>query len=209
MFWPLIVAFNGGYYYIMRVNGGAINLRTEEILSLSATILMASDFILLTNVQQELRMVDQQEPISDFGISARLVWGLKLLASGRGAGWTHEPTSVLPPHPTLTRLQFMASRLGWLVAYVLIYDVVTILSLKDFLPSDERMESDWQLWAAPIFAISVTITMTFLHLVCSMICVGSGLSKPVVWPHLFGNWSDAYTLRRFWGYEKLHLCNPS
>jgi hypothetical protein len=202
MLWPLIVTFNGGYYYIVRINGDAIlGLSDEEILSLSITILIASDFILLTNVQQDLRMVDQQEPISNFGICARLKWGAQLLVSGRGVGWAHEPPSVLPPHPTLTRVQFVVSRLRWLIAYGLMLDAVSISFLKDFLPSDERMDLVWKLWAIPIVAISVWLSMTISHLVCSIICVGTGLSEPAVWPHLFGNWSDAYTLRRFWGYE--------
>ena len=43
---------------------------------------------------------------------------------------------------------------------------------------------------------------TMLHLLQSLsavILVGLGLSDPKYWPKLFGNWKDAYTVRRFWG----------
>ncbi len=33
----------------------------------------------------------------------------------------------------------------------------------------------------------------------SLLAVGLGLGRPEDWPDMFGNWSDAYTLRRLWG----------
>jgi hypothetical protein len=200
MFWPLIIGIDCGCYYVFWVTGDKISLGNTENSSLIGVIFISSDFILLTNVQQELRLVGQKEPVSNSGIWARLKWGLQLLVSGRGVGWAHEPRSVLPPHPTLTRTQFVLSRFGRLVAYTLIYDLINILFLKDFLSSDERIgKLAWRSWAISFFAISARIIVTGPHLVCSMICVGSGLSEPTVWPHLFGKWSDAYTVRRFWG----------
>ena len=37
-----------------------------------------------------------------------------------------------------------------------------------------------------------------LYNVLSLICVGTGMAKPEGWPDTFGDWSDAYTVRRFW-----------
>ena len=37
------------------------------------------------------------------------------------------------------------------------------------------------------------------YLVLSMIAVACGFSEPWSWPDTFGTWSDAYTVRRFWG----------
>jgi hypothetical protein len=201
IFWPLIIGFNWSYYCVLGATGVKINLGYTEMLSLISIIFAASDFILLTNVQQELRMVDQRQPVSNLGSYARMKWGLQLLLSGRGIGWEHEPRSVLPPHPTLTRVQFIKSRLGWLVANVLIHDAINILILKEYLRFDGPMDLTWRLWAVPIFSILSRIGVVVPHLVCSIVFVGSGLSEPAMWPYVFGNWSDAYTIRRFWGYE--------
>ena len=31
------------------------------------------------------------------------------------------------------------------------------------------------------------------------IFVAAGISQPRDWPEVYGHWSDAYTVRRFWG----------
>ena len=41
-----------------------------------------------------------------------------------------------------------------------------------------------------------------------MVTVATNNSEPQAWPHPFGHWKDAYTIRRFWGYVDgdQHIC---
>jgi hypothetical protein len=205
MFWPLILIVGFIYYYFTWILEQGQPVDSSKVAILIPNIFNASHYILLIDVQRELRMVGQRESISSSGFWARLKWGLQLFFSGRGVGWTHEPRSVLPPHPTLSRIQFVMSRLGWLITYLLINDVVTILVrkspffVKGALPF-ALQPLEWRFWSTLLFAIGTSVHITIPHLVCSIICVGSGFSRPDMWPHLFGKWSDAYTIRRFWGY---------
>lgn len=43
--------------------------------------------------------------------------------------------------------------------------------------------------------------LKLMHTTSAIVSVGSGLfwADPVSWRFLFGTWSDAYTIRRFWG----------
>ena len=199
---PLIVGFIS-YFFTMIVEQGQ-TVTTPEATILLQTVFNASYLILLTDVQRELRLVGQRESITNSGFLARLKWGFQLLFSGRGVGWTHEPRSVIPPHPTLSRFQFVLSRLGWLIAYLLINDgVIFFVKQNPFLvkgaPPFATQPFPLRLWSTVLFATSMSVRMSIIHFVLSIMFVGSGLSDPDLWPHLFGKLSDAYTIRRFWG----------
>lgn len=168
-------------------------------------IFHASDYILITDVQRELRLTDQREPISNAGLLQRLKWGLHLLANHRGVGWTHEPKSVLPSHPNLTRGQFLASRLLRLAAIVLTSDVAHIMVranpfLAKTAPPFVQQPWPWRFWSIFLIAVTQWCGLSIMHTFCSIVFVGSGLSTPDLWPNTFGKWGDAYTIRRFWGY---------
>ena len=54
----------------------------------------------------------------------------------------------------------------------------------------------WNLltWLAMTYAI-----LKMYYEVASLLAVGLGISRPEDWPDMFGNWADAYTVRRLWG----------
>jgi hypothetical protein len=202
MFFPLSAGLN---FYCYFLNPTDDDFTNEALRSTVAShIVIASDYILLTNVQHELRQVGQQESISNAGLMSRIKWALQLFTGNRGVGWTHEPTSVLPTRPNLTRVQFIVSRLGWLATCFLMTDAASILirangfSVRDAPPFVEQPLA-WRFLNVFLFATVWSLNMTIAHTWCSIIAVGSGLSPPDMWPHLMGKWSDAYTIRRFWG----------
>lgn len=48
-----------------------------------------------------------------------------------------------------------------------------------------------------------TVSWGLLNLpydVLSIFCVALGVHEPQNWPDVFGDWSDSYTIRRFWSY---------
>ena len=168
-------------------------------------LLIASDFLVLTDVQRELRLIGQHKSISDAPLSDRLIWAVKLITGMRGIGWEHEPTAALPPRPTsLTRGQFIVSRAKWLVLCALFFDVCQMIARHDpsFLNTTPPMTEQGLLSCSYVmltFFINASSCIAIVgNLLPSLVLVSTGLSEPSEWPHLFGNWSDAYTIHNFW-----------
>jgi len=173
--------------------------------SVGVQLLSASDYLLLTDVQRELRLIGQPKSISDAPLSDRLIWTFKLLTALRGIGWAHEPTTALPPRPTnLTRGQFIVSRVGWVVFYALLFDVGQMLirhnpSFQDTAPPMAEQTLLWRSWTMFTFLITVpNIFVIGMNLIPSLVFVIAGFSEPSEWPHLFGSLSEAYTIHNFW-----------
>jgi hypothetical protein len=209
MIWPLIACFNCYCFFYTQPNSVPTDEGLRRCISMLYTF-VASDFILLTDVQSELRLLGQREPISSSGFWARLQWALKLFFGARGVGWTHEPTFILATHTHPTRLRFLISQLCWLAGCVLVHDVSSILMRADpYLVKDPPLFADqpmrWRIWGVALFGISSTVNVSIIHITSSIVIVGSGLSQPDMWPPVFGRLIDAYSVRRFWGYESLNL----
>jgi hypothetical protein len=144
------------------------------------------------------------ELISNSGLWSRLKWGAKLFFGARGVGWTHEPRPALATHSHPTRPQFLLSQLSWLIGCVLINDAFSILMRADpFLvkhaPPFAEQPLHWRCWGVVLFAVSSTVNVLIIYITSSFVIVGAGLSKPSMWPPLFGKWVDAYSVRKFWG----------
>jgi hypothetical protein len=205
LFFPLTIGFS--VYYSLYFQNATDDSFTNEALRSTSTILIvvASDFILLTDVQRELHQIGQREPISKASLMARCKWAFQLYTGNRGVGWAHEPTSVLPPRPAnVTRFQFITSRLFWLARCVLIVDAASVVvRAKGFAARDELPFAEqplpWRCVNTLVFCIVSGLNITISHTCLSILAVGSGLSPPDMWPHIMGRWDDAYTIRRFWG----------
>ncbi|KAJ7030352.1 membrane bound O-acyl transferase family-domain-containing protein [Mycena alexandri] len=141
----------------------------------------ASDYILITDVQRELRQVPVKpdSAIEHAPLLRRLRWALDLFHSPRGVGWAHEPTTTLPPHPQAGtgRGKFVAHRLWKALQFFVLFDLCNLhMYMNTMYPS--------------------------LMLLSSILSVGSvacHLSNPEDWPPLFASPLEAWTIRRFWG----------
>ena len=176
----------------------------------------ASDFLLLTDVQHELRLVGQPGSISDAPLLDRLIWAFKLASGPRGIGWAHEPTALLPPRPTtLTRGQFIISRVGWLVFYALLFDVCQMLirhnpSFHEAGPPMAEQTLLLRCWTMlTVFVAFPIIFIIGFNLIPSLIFVTAGFSEPSEWPHLFGNPFENYTIHSFWKSVKFRAWSRS
>ena len=177
-----------------------------EPIFVGVQLLSASDFLLLTDVQRELRLISQPKSISDASLSDRVLWAFKLVTGMRGIGWMHEPSAALPPRPTnLTRGRFIVSRVGWLVFYALLFDVSQMLirhnpSFQETAPPMTAQAFLLRCWAVftSLMATSSIFAIAF-NLIPSLIFVTAGFSEPSEWPHLYGSLLEAYSIRNFWG----------
>ncbi|THU83559.1 hypothetical protein K435DRAFT_784138 [Dendrothele bispora CBS 962.96] len=207
-----LVVRSSPYRWLLWVPVAAVNtycyLSTDSENSLRVQVLLdtltASDYILLTDVQREFRQVGQREPISSAGIWPRFKWALQLWISPRGVGWNFEPKSSLPPHPNLTKLEFLRSRFISLALALIGNDIAFILASSDpgfskHAPAFHKQPVTWRLYATALFFFRTRSALTVNYLMISLLCVGTGMTEPSSWPDLFGKWGHSYTLRRFWG----------
>ncbi|KAJ7132820.1 membrane bound O-acyl transferase family-domain-containing protein [Mycena crocata] len=169
-------------------------------------LFVASDFILVTDVQNDLRSVKppQVKPISQEGLGARLSWAWHLFTSVRGIGWAHEPVGVLPPRPTGTRAQFVIKRLASLVFCWLLFDLAVWHNglHPSFSRGGESLTAYGWVWRYQCvggWATSAYIGMAMPNCVLSILSVTLGRSDPEDWPWLFGSFSETWSIRRFWG----------
>ena len=173
-------------------------------MALIGLIPTASDYILLRNSQPALRKIGQKKATSEMTFTERLVWSASLLATLRGIGWAHEPTSQIPPRPTASRGKFIASQFLWIIFYSILFDVA-LLQLQQnpcFRTGGPSLTTFGWWWRTTVWFHIVTTycALSGLYATLSIISVATGLYEPGDWPHLFGSLRDAYTLRKCWGY---------
>ncbi|KAJ7757460.1 membrane bound O-acyl transferase family-domain-containing protein [Mycena metata] len=165
----------------------------------------ASDYILITEVQRELRQPDSV-PIENVSLLRRLRWALDLFTSPRGVGWAHEPTTVLPPHPPpgTGRARFVAHRLWKAFQYWVVLD---LCNLHMFMNNMFRVDGPdwtavgwgWRAVAAAVYLAAGSSALMLLSSFWSAASVACRLSNPEDWPPLFASPLEAWTIRRFWG----------
>jgi hypothetical protein len=175
----------------------------------------ASTNILLTEPQRELRYVGRKElEMSKVSFNSRFRWGVRLWASPRGVGFTHEPTAHLPSRPKKrTHRGFILSQFRSITVYLILFDLTGIMNRANpYWTKDVPVVSGNQrLWRLASFGYGLILysTMTIGHKIVSIISVLAGFSDPREWPDFFGPLFDAYTVRRVWGYVLLVCREPS
>jgi hypothetical protein len=169
---------------------------------LISNVIIASDYLLLTDVQATFRLKGQTVSISTLPFSSRLSWAIDLVGSPRGIGWTHEPSKVLPPprrayerNDNLTK--FTIDQVARLSFYIFLF---LLVSTYDEWDMPRRL---YPLLLRPVnalvWAIPIIVFLDGAHRLLSLILVHARRLKPGDWIPLFGSWSEAYTIQRFWG----------
>ncbi|KIL55060.1 hypothetical protein M378DRAFT_91442 [Amanita muscaria Koide BX008] len=165
----------------------------------------AADYILLTDVQRELTIKGQKEPVYKRPLLERLKWAASLHVNSRGIGWDHEPTHALPsrPPPSITRSKFILHQLRRLASQYALYAAATVYIRKTpyFVDGHSFME-DGVFWQCVNTIASLTRSSTTLnmpHEVLGIVCVAAGITEPHQWVPFFGPISEIYSLRNFWG----------
>ncbi|RXW19039.1 hypothetical protein EST38_g6808 [Candolleomyces aberdarensis] len=162
-----------------------------------------SDFLLLTDVHKEIRKKGEIRDVSTLPFLSRLWRSLSLYASLRGVGWDHEPTSHLPAPPKRSKTVFILRQSLVLAQSYLIFNFGNLLVLLNSSFSEGGPPFSSQKWWIRPTAIGQTLQVNGflqgLYTLCSIIGVVANLSTPYDWPPLFGSFTDAYTVRNYWG----------
>ncbi|THH19422.1 hypothetical protein EW146_g1769 [Bondarzewia mesenterica] len=167
----------------------------------ASQVLLAVDLLWLIVPLDALRHERDMVLPRDMPLWRRAYWAFCLNHSVRAIGWTHQVNNV-PPHPREPRWLFVRSRLIRTVCNFLVADVANTYILH-MAGTDIN---SWQTYALPVRCSTITAwicltcgTLNAQYYSLSAMSVGLGMSLPRDWPDLFGKWTDAYTLRKFWG----------
>lgn len=167
-------------------------------------LLYTVDYILLTDVQTELRLKGQTVSISSAGFTDRLWWAVQLLLTPRGIGWTHAPSSIRYPRKPTSRTHFVCTKL--LEMLVCIFLERAFFVMNHFNPAMKDVEVGsarhygmyYQGMGVLGFALAAFAGMNFCFCVTSTLSVLFGLSESKDWPDLYGSVWDAYSVQRLW-----------
>ncbi|KAJ7732656.1 membrane bound O-acyl transferase family-domain-containing protein [Mycena metata] len=178
-------------------------------------LLVASDYILLTDVQRDLHQVpDTADPrstrvtirnIEYASLKTRIKWALQLFVSPRGVGWAHEPRAALPAGapPNTPRMKFILGQTAWLVLAFLRFDLMNLHARWNpaFYTRVGMVAAGWtwRLVGTAGFGMGAAAGLSTAHYALSIVFVALHLSTPQDWPPLFGSLADATTVRAFWG----------
>ena len=164
---------------------------------------------------------DSDNPPSNFPPLKKFWWMLDITYNPRVIGWVQEPRNHLPQHPPPSPQTFFWKTLLKIVYNVIVADlaasVFTGSSAFDSRAHDPADGPETYLTAVPLprrmlyvlaFGARMASSFHVLHGILSLVCVVFGRSSPTLWPDLWGRWSDAYTIRRFWGYVFHETLSP-
>jgi hypothetical protein len=170
----------------------------------------ASDFILLTDVQRELRMVKPpqraDEPIEEASLSRRITWATQLFSSSRGIGWAHEPRYANPPRPSPStpRGAFVRAQIAEAVAMLLLFETVNFFNMRNpslYAGGPSLAAYGWLWRYAAVWAWSLPMAALAMcqHSMSAAFSVATGASDPEDWPPYMGSIALAWSVRNFWG----------
>ena len=159
---------------------------------------------------------------SNFSLAKKFWWMLDTQYNTRMIGRVQEQRNHLPPQPPPSRWTFFWRTCLKLIFNAFLAELTTsVLAGSSAFDSRAHDPSDGpETYLAAVsllrrvpyilaFGISTASWFNILHDSLALVCVVLGRSSPTLWPALWGRWSDAYTIRRFWGYVFHGTLSPS
>ena len=144
---------------------------------------------------------------SNFPLMKKLSWMVDIAWSMRMIGWVQEPRNGIPPRPSPPRRTFLQKTFLKFIMNAIIADVTAaILDHLLHYPTDNpktylaAVPPSHRLPYVLVWCTAEKASMSSVHNLMALICVGLGRSDPTLWPDFWGSWRDAYTVRKQWGY---------
>ena len=140
-------------------------------------------------------------------------WTVDIANNIRMIGWVQEPQNGIPPHPPPSRKIFLRKTFFTFITNSVIVDftksVLAHSPAFDCRSHDPTDGPETYLAAVPLlrripyvlsYGIGLGASVGTVHNVTALVFVGLGQSSPTLWPDMWGRWTDAYTMRKLWGY---------
>ncbi|KAH9888084.1 membrane bound O-acyl transferase family-domain-containing protein [Cubamyces lactineus] len=173
----------------------------------------------LCDPMREWRYKDEKATPADYPLHKKLWYAACVAGNARLIGWSSQVSNLPPPDPVKTRGQFLRRRILQALRLWLLVDITqAYIHLQPLFPllGTDAFPGGWRgaimrvpcyfAWYFPTYAMT-----NLLNVLMSIFCVATGLFNGNMedWRQEFGNWSDAYTVRRFWGkswHQNLRRC---
>ncbi|EWG55298.1 hypothetical protein FVEG_13320 [Fusarium verticillioides 7600] len=149
--------------------------------------------------------------ISHFTWALAMQWNLRRIKTSRPARNT-PPFSSKDPSYIPSRGRFLATRVGVIVASIAYMSIIGLQPepTRDSLSGNKarffsRLNDVtlYELLQRAILTVTwlsgIGTTSEICYNVIAVVLVGLGLSEPVMWPSWFGSFTEAYSVRRWWG----------
>ncbi|KAI0812653.1 membrane bound O-acyl transferase family-domain-containing protein [Irpex lacteus] len=133
----------------------------------------------------------------------RMYWVLCAVLNNRGLKWSFE-VPYIPLMPSFEYWPFLIRRTRQLLWNLLLVEIAQTYERLNPVFAPENTASMWSqglvLGYLNLLARLLVFWGMFNIPYCwlSLACVATGMHEPRDWPDTFGNWADAYTIRRFW-----------
>ncbi|KAI0672444.1 membrane bound O-acyl transferase family-domain-containing protein [Trametes maxima] len=158
---------------------------------------------------KDWRYKGEKEAPRDYPLLKRVYYAACLQLNIRLVGCSAQVSSVPPPRAASSRREFLIDRSLRVLQCLLYIDIAQ--SYVHLQPAFSLQGTDqfptglrgYVLHTACVFAwrLQTYAALKLGHTLVALFCVATGLfnRNPEDWRDMFGNWSDAYTVRRFWG----------
>jgi len=204
-FWPLILFCT---IHLMQVTTGNFFADYVYGSGLVSSLLTATDYILLTEVQRDFWVIGKKEwsSIESKPLWTRFQWACSLMQTQTGVGWNWEPKglSKTRPPPGTTRPRFISKQFLRAIILVLLLDMSTAYNqtsdgwIRESWNRSDTISFQRSLGDLASFGISAFAGIDLTLVLTSIFHVLLHMSSPEEWAPAFGNIFDAYTVRRFW-----------
>lgn len=186
--------------------GDGIDADNRMGVTFGMIIFNAIHLLLLSDPINDFRHEDDTVLPGDMPLLQRIYWAICLHISLRGIGWNYKLPHT-PPSTNEPRWSFVRRRFARMLRYMIIIDAAdSYVHLNPLfsLTGDAALPITAQGYGFRCLNIVAYFGQVFLRLqiwynAMSALSVAIGLNKVKHCPSLFGQWRDAYTLRRFWG----------
>ncbi|PCH41661.1 hypothetical protein WOLCODRAFT_101014 [Wolfiporia cocos MD-104 SS10] len=162
--------------------------------TLMQQFLTAFSLVWLTDPLLELRHErDSAHPLT-LSFVQRLYWVQCIINNPRGVGWNYQVANV-PPRLSVPRWRFVCQRCFSAFRWYLVLDVIETFILRSCVQN----HTIYQHLVGPAQFGTLIATLAMTYDLLSALSVAAGIHEAHVWPEIYGLWSDAKTVRGFWG----------
>ncbi|PCH43447.1 hypothetical protein WOLCODRAFT_75865 [Wolfiporia cocos MD-104 SS10] len=162
--------------------------------TLMQQFLIALSLVWLTDPLLEFRHeCDSAHPLT-LSFAQRLYWVQCIIYNHRGVGWNYQVAN-LPPRLNVPRWRIVYQRCLSAFRWYLVLDAIETFILPSFMQN----YSIRQHFFGPAQFGSLIATVAMNYDLLSALSVASGIHEAHVWHEIYGSWSDAKTVRGFWG----------
>jgi hypothetical protein len=167
---------------------------------------------------EEISGFERGRDVLSTKIYTKLTWAIGMLWNMRGihTSWSIKripPFSIINPNNVPSRMSFLRGHCRTIVLAYLLLDLFANQPPPDLtMILKNRQHFLFRLSEITIedFVFRVSVVLGFwlntmcivamIHSLLAVVHIGFRLQNPSLWPPIFGQLSEAYSIRRFWGY---------